>query len=125
MPEISLRRPSEAMSPAGSSAPRLIRRPDDKRWSVSVNDRWLRASPRWAVNDATLVLMRAMPILHDCRWRRASGYVFCSRPADFELLRPWSLVIADLRLPICDWADAPSFANRKSQIGNHFFGSLP
>jgi len=34
MPVISLRSPSLAIKPAGSSAPRLIRRPVERCWSV-------------------------------------------------------------------------------------------
>src|SRR4051812_12619438 len=65
MPEISERRPSDAIRPAGSSAPRLIRRPLDRRCNVELRLFWLLARPRWAVSDATLVLMRAIAILHD------------------------------------------------------------
>ena len=71
MPEISLRNPSLAMRPAGSSAPRLIRSPLLSRRSVSAIVFCDLASPRWAVNDATLVLIRAMSILHDCYGGRA------------------------------------------------------
>ena len=67
MPEISLRRPSLAMRPAGSSAPRLIRRPLRQALQRVVQCLLTDlASPRWAVSDATFVLMRAMSILHDC-----------------------------------------------------------
>src|SRR5687768_15725206 len=69
MPEISLRKPSEAISPAGSSAPRLMRRPLERRCSVSLRFFCVLPSPRWAVSDATFVLMRAMSILHDCVWQ--------------------------------------------------------
>src|SRR5687767_14461429 len=60
MPAISLRRPSLAIRPAGSSAPRLIRRPLERRWSVELSCFCVLAKPRWAVSDATLVLIRAM-----------------------------------------------------------------
>src|SRR4051812_17757727 len=60
MPVISLRRASLAMSPAGSSTPRLIRRPLLSRWSVPFSVCWDLASPRWAVRAETFVLMRAI-----------------------------------------------------------------
>src|SRR4051812_47250974 len=60
MPVISLRRASLAMSPAGSSAPRLIRRPLLSRWRVPFSVCCDLASPRWAVSAATFVLMRAI-----------------------------------------------------------------
>jgi hypothetical protein len=69
MPAISLRSPSDAISPAGSSAPRLIRSPELSRWSVESSCFCVRASPRCAVSDATFVLMRAMSILRDCGWQ--------------------------------------------------------
>src|SRR5688500_15372689 len=75
IPAISLRKPSLAIRPAGSSAPRLMRRPLDRRWSVSVRFRCDLFSPRWAVRDATLVLMRAMSILHDWIWLPGTHYL--------------------------------------------------
>src|SRR4051812_28419075 len=60
MPVISLRRASLAISPAGSSAPRLIRRPLLSRWSVPFSVCCDLASPRWAVRADTFVLMRAI-----------------------------------------------------------------
>src|SRR5665213_756159 len=60
MPAISLFRPSLAINPAGSSAPLMIRSPVLSRCSVLFSALRELASPFWANNDATFVLIRAI-----------------------------------------------------------------
>ncbi len=43
--------------PAASSLALLMRRPDDRRWMEVLSEPWLTPRLRWAVSEATLVLM--------------------------------------------------------------------
>ena len=45
--------------PAASSLALLMRRPEDRRWMEVLSEPWLMPRLRWAVSEATLVLMEA------------------------------------------------------------------
>ena len=64
-PWISLRSRSEMMRPAGSSAPRLMRRPVDNRCNRSARSELDRERLACAMIDGMLVLILAMAILLD------------------------------------------------------------
>jgi hypothetical protein len=64
-PWMSLLMRSEEIRPAGSSAPRLMRRPVESRSSLSESSAWFLERFAWAMTLAMLVLMRAMTILRD------------------------------------------------------------
>src|SRR5262245_38794646 len=68
-PRNSLRSRSDTIRPAGSSAPRLMRRPVDRRCSRVVRSLLERVRLLCAMSEAMLVLMRAMAILLDCSVR--------------------------------------------------------
>ena len=56
-PRIWLVNRSEMAKPAASSLALLMRRPDERRWMEVFREVWLVPRLRWAVSDATLVLM--------------------------------------------------------------------
>ncbi len=63
-PRIWLVKRSEMARPAASSLALLMRRPDDRRWMEVLSEPWLTPRLRWAVSEATLVLIvEAMGIL--------------------------------------------------------------
>src|SRR4051812_35673456 len=67
VPLMSERRRSETIRPAGSSAPRLMRRPVERRWRRVWRSSPLRVRLALATRLGTLVLIRAMvAILRDC-----------------------------------------------------------
>lgn len=65
-PRSSLRNRSETIRPAGSSAPRLIRRPVASRCNRNARSAFDRARFACAIMDEMLVLILAMAILLDC-----------------------------------------------------------
>ncbi|MNV78169.1 hypothetical protein D3C71_1716440 [compost metagenome] len=63
-PLIWLVKRSEIARPAASSLALLMRSPDDRRWIDVLSEVWLMPRLRWAVREATLVLIvAAMDVL--------------------------------------------------------------
>ncbi len=69
--DFSARRFSLAIRPAGSSLPRLIFRPVERRSSETLSDWLLAPSTRWPMSDETLVLMRDIGWCPPCKLGRS------------------------------------------------------